>query len=201
MVAAQPPQPDDPRRMSEAEYLAFDAHSDVKHEYVAGVVYAMTGAGWNHNIINGNTQTTLNNQLAEEPCSVVSNDMRLKVQSDAVSFRYPDTMVVCGEPEFDGDRTDTLTNPVVIVEVLSPSTALKDHNEKLDEYIQIETLQHYVLISQHEAKVEVYTRQNAGQWLYIQAKGLDATVALPAVDCTLHLATLYAKVRFDRDEG
>jgi len=193
MIAAQP----EPLRMSEAEYLAFEAESDTKHEYVNGEVYAMTGATWNHNVINGNLQATLNSQLADQPCTAVSSDMRLKVASKTVSFRYPDTMVVCGEPEFATDGTNTISNPTVIVEVLSSSTALTDHNQKLDEYIQIDTVQNYLLISQQEAKVEVYTRQRGGQWLYTQAKGTDATVELAAIGCTLRLSKLYQKVNFD----
>ncbi|MEL6526871.1 MAG: Uma2 family endonuclease, partial [Chloroflexota bacterium] len=148
-----------------------------------------------HNIINGNTQTSLNSQLADKPCSVVSSDMRLKVESKSVSFRYPDTMVICGEPAFVDGRTDTISNPTVIVEVLSPSTALKDHNEILDEYIKIDSVQVYVLISQHEAKLEVYTRQTVGEWTYKPIRGLDATVELPSIGCTLALSKLYDKTR------
>ena len=197
MAVARPHEPD-PRQMSESDYLAFEETSTIKHEYVNGEVYAMTGAGWNHNLINGNTQTTLNSQLADKPCGVVSSDMRLKVESKSVSFRYPDTMVICGEPEFADDRTDTITNPIVIVEVLSPSTALKDRNEKLQEYISVSSVQEYVLISQHEAKVEVYTRQQSGTWLYTPLNGLDASIELTSIDCTLALAKLYAKVNFER---
>jgi Uma2 family endonuclease len=196
MAASQPTQPE-PILMSEAEYLAFEEGNDIKHEYVDGSVYAMTGAAWNHNLINGNTQTALNSQLADQPCAVVSSDMRLKVDSKTVSFRYPDTMVICGEPDFADGRRDTVTNPTTILEVLSASTALTDHNTKLDEYIQIESVQHYVLISQHAAKVEVYTRQSQGEWLYTQVKGLDASIELRAIGCTLSLAKLYEKVRFE----
>ena len=200
MAVKQPSQPE-PLLMSEAEYLAFDAERDIKHEYVDGKVYAMTGAGWNHILINGNTQTTLNTQLADKDCAIVSSDMRVKVASERASFRYPDTVVVCGAPEFADNRTDTLTNPMVIVEVLSPSTAVIDHNDKLDEYIQIESVQHYGLISQHEAKVEVYTRQGPGNWLYTQVKGLDGVVALASIECTPGLAKLYEKVCFDQSEA
>ena len=96
------------------------------------------------------------------------------------------------------DRRDTVTNPTVIVEVLSASTALTDHNAKLDEYIQIESVQNYLLISQHEAKVEIYTRQSDGQWLYSQAKGLDARVKLASIDCTVSLSKVYEKVEFEQ---
>lgn len=194
MVIAHPEE-QEPRLMSEAEYLEFEEKSDIKHEYKAGKIYAMAGAGWNHNIINGNTQTSLNSQLVGKPCSAVSSDMRLKVVSKSVSFHYPDTMVICGEPEFVEGRSDTISNPTVIVEVLSPSTALKDHNEKLDEYIKIASVQEYVLISQHEAKLEIYTRQTFGEWLYRPIRGLNASIELTSIGCTLALAKLYDKTR------
>jgi Uma2 family endonuclease len=195
MVAVQP---EHPPRMSESEYLRFEADSPIKHEYAAGQVYAMAGAGWNHNLINGNTQTVLNNHLAGKPCAVVSSDMRLKVTGKSVSYRYPDTMVICGEPQFAEKRSDTILNPTVIVEIVSPSTALTDHNEKLDEYLCIESLQEYVLIAQHEAKVEVYSRQYSGRWLYTPLKGLDATLELHSIGCVFPLQTLYAKVNFEQ---
>jgi Uma2 family endonuclease len=195
MVAAQP---EHPPHMSEAEYLRFEADSPTKHEYAAGQVYAMAGAGWNHNLINGNTQTALNNHLARKPCAVVSSDMRLKVTGKSVSYRYPDTMVICGEPQFAEKRNDTILNPTVIVEIVSPSTALTDHNEKLDEYLRIESVQDYVLIAQHEAKVEVYSRQHSGRWLYTPLKRLDAMLELHSIGCVLPLETLYAKVNFEQ---
>lgn len=192
MVAAQP---QEPLYMSEAQYLALEEQSDIKHEYVDGQIFAMAGTGWNHNIINGNVQTSLNNQLAGKGCSAVSSDMRLKVESKKVSFRYPDTMVICGEPEFVDERSDTISNPTVIIEVLSPSTALKDHNEKLHEYTKIESVQEYVLISQHEVKVERYLRQSDGNWLYTLLSGLSASIELPSIDCSLDLAKVYDKTR------
>lgn len=196
MVAAQPEQPP---RMSETEYLRYEADSQTRHEYAAGQVYAMAGAGWNHNLINSNTQTALNNHLAGKPCVVVSSDMRLKVTAKSVSYRYPDTMVICGEPQFAERRTDTILNPTVIVEIVSPSTALTDHNDKLDEYLRIESVQEYVLIAQHEAKVEVYSRQLSGRWLYTPLKGLDAMLELNSIGCLLPLETLYAKVNFEQN--
>lgn len=197
MVAAEPHK-QEPSHMTEAEYFEFEEKSEIKHEYSNGKVYAMAGAGWNHNLINGNTQTSLNSQLADKASAVVSSDMRLKVDSKSVSFRYPDTMVICGDPSFVDNRFDTVSNPTVIIEVLSPSTALKDHNEKLDEYIKIETVQDYVLISQHEAKVELYTRQAAGKWTYTQYKGMDANLELPSIACRLALSKLYEKVNFEQ---
>ena len=203
-MALAHPQSQEPLYMTQSDYLEFEEKSELKHEFVNGRVYAMAGAGLNHNIINGNLQTTLNNQLSDKPCIVVSSDMRLKVESDSVSFRYPDTMVMCGDIELADNRSDTVTNPSVIIEVLSPSTALKDYNEKLEEYTKIESVQYYVIVAQHTAKVEVFSRHESDKWLYEIISGLDSSVDLSAIGCTLSLTNLYAKtsdLRSDNDEN
>ena len=188
MLAAQ----QEPLRMSETDYLVFEEQSENKHEYVNGEIFAMTGASLTHTVICQNTGTTLNNQLVDSPCLVVSSDLRLKVQS-RVSFRYPDVMVICEEPQFVDNRVDTITNPTVIVEVLSPSTALTDRNEKLDEYTQLDSMQEYVLISQHEARIERYMRHESGEWLYRKVAGLESSIELPSIGCILALAAIYKK--------
>ena len=196
MVATQS-QPD-PLHMSEAEYLAFEDSSAIKHEFVAGKVYAMTGASLTHNLICQNTATTLSTQLDDTPCLVVANDLRLKVDSK-VAFRYPDVMVICDTPQYVDDRVDTIHNPQVIIEVLSPSTALTDRNDKLQEYMKLESVQEYVLIAQHTAQIERYTRQSSGEWLYKSVSGVDNIIDLRSINCVLALATVYKKVDFAGD--
>lgn len=191
MVAA--PNEQSPLQMTEAEYLAFEAGSETKHEFVNGNVFAMTGASFTHAVICQNCATTLATQLTDKPCTVVTNDVRVRVASK-VSYRYPDVMVICGEAEFYENHKDTLINPIVILEVLSPSTALVDRNEKLDEHMQIASLQEYVLVSQDNAKVERYLRQASGDWLYSKVIGLDGALDLPSLGCELALKTVYKKV-------
>ena len=200
MVAAQP-QEQFPQQMTIAEYFAFEEASETRHEYVNGQVYAMTGASWNHTVITGNTQAHLHTQLRGKSCVAIPNEMKLKVDSKSVSFRYPDLMVVCGEPQFFEKRKDTIINPTVIIEVLSPSTALKDRNEKLEEYIKNETLQEYVLISQHEAKVERFKRDESGEWLYKPVTGLDNRLELPSIDCVMELSALYEEIDFGKQDS
>jgi Uma2 family endonuclease len=197
MVAAQH-QEQEPSQMTEAEYLAFEEKSEIKYEFVNGRVFAMAGASWNHNVVCQSTSTTLDNQLADKPCFVVSNDLRLKVESK-VSFRYPDVMVIYGEPRFVDNRIGTIDNPTVIVEVLSSSTALEDHNAKLDEYTRLESVEEYVLISQDEAKIERYFRQDSGDWLYTKVKGREHSLNLLSIGCKLDLATVYKKIKLKGD--
>jgi Uma2 family endonuclease len=182
--------------MTEAEYLEFERRSDMKHEYASGDVLAMTGASWNHNVICQNTATSLGSQLADRDCTVVSSDMRVQIAA-ARAYRYPDVIVVCGQPQFMDDRMDTIRNPVILIEVLSPSTALVDRNEKLREYRQLSSLQEYLLISQNEPRIERFLRQDADNWLYTEVVGLDESISLPSVTCTLALSEVYKKVAFE----
>lgn len=185
----------EPLQMSEAEYLEFEKKSEIKHEFVNGKVYAMAGASLTHTLICQNTATTLANQLADTPCLVVANDLRLKVDSK-VSFRYPDVMVICDEPRYVDDRVDPVGNPQVVVEVLSHSTALVERNEKLDEYTRLDSVHEYVLISQYDAKIERYTRAESGEWRYKKVAGLDSEIDLPSIHCALDLSKVYNKVTF-----
>ena len=140
--------------------------------------------------------TQLNIQLAERDCIVTSPDARVHIATKG-AYRYPDVTVVCGELALLPGRNDTIINPIVLVEVLSPGTALQDHNEKLDEYVQIETLQVYLLVAQARAHVQRYLRQESGSWLYDIATDMDVEIALPPIDCALALSKIYQKVNFD----
>lgn len=185
--------------ITEADYLALEATSETKHEYANGEILAMTGASWNHNVICMNVGAQLNVQLADRNCTVTSNDLRLNVQSTR-SYRYPDVMVICGEPQFVNDRTDTINNPIVVIEVLSEGTEIIDRDAKLHEYLQIDTVQEYLLIAQSEAKIERYLRQQSGDWLYSRVTELSDTLTLPSIDCTLKLADLYNKVTLSNED-
>ena len=185
-----------PVRMTEAEYLAFEEQSEVKHEFANGKIYAMTGASWNHNVICANLSIAIGRQLIDKNCTIVPGDLRLKVTS-TLSYRYPDIMVICGQPNFVDKRTDTISNPTVIIEVLSAATALIDRNEKLREYRQIETVQIYLLVSQNEARVEKFVRQDKDAWVYTETIVLEKSLDLLSIGCVLVLADVYNKVSFD----
>jgi len=199
MVAAQD-YPDTPLRMSEAEYLEFEEQSDIKHEFRKGWVYAMTDASVRHNVITGNTITQLNIQLSGKKCSVSTSDTRIHIPHKG-TYRYPDISVFCGAPEFVDNRVDTIANPVLLVEVLSPSTAVTDYNEKQEEYTQIPSLQAYLIVSQHTPKVEWLLRYDSGKWLYDVVSGsagaLSGEISLPQFDVTLKLSDIYRNIDWD----
>lgn len=177
------------------EYLAFERASETRHEYFAGDIFAMSGASEQHILITGNTFSSLLVQLRKRPCKVYPIDMRVKVS--AIKYTYPDVSVVCGEPRFTDDKFDTLTNPIVIIEVLSPSTENYDRGKKFQHYMTLETFQEYILVAQDEVSVEHYIRQTDGRWLYSRAQTLAAEIKLPSIGCTLLLADIYDKVSFE----
>lgn len=177
-------------------YLAFDQESAEKNEFIGGDVYLMAGASTNHNIVVANIIIALGTQLRERPCIVFPSDMRVKI-SDLDDYAYPDVSVVCGSPEIERRQGETLLNPTLLIEVLSPSTEAHDRGRKAKDYRTISSLQEYVLISQDAPQLEHYVRQENGRWLLTERSGMDTSIELPATGCTLALADVYAKVDFE----
>ncbi len=186
-------------KMTEAEYLEFERASELKHELIDGEIVDMTGASFAHNVINLNVATALRNQLRGRPCSTVSSDMRVKMAKR--NYAYPDTSVVCGDPQFGDNGVDTLLNPTLIIEVLSPSTERYDRGKKFQAYREIEWLQEYVLIAQDSPRIERYVRQEHGFWQFADVSGLAAQIELVSINCTLALAEVYEQVTFTADDA
>lgn len=179
--------------LSAEDYLTLERSSEIRHEWVNGDIFAMTGASREHNLITLNTASTLHSQLRDRPCEVYSNDMRVKIDA-AGNYVYPDVVVVCDTPRFEDEHLDTLLNPILIVEVLSESTEAYDRGGKFTGYRTIESLREYVLIAQDEARVEHYLRQAQEGWLLTETSGLQGSLELPSIHCRLMLADIYAKV-------
>jgi Uma2 family endonuclease len=182
--------------MTEAEYLEFERASDTKHEYLDGRIYEMVGASENHNLICIYTSAALISKLRGRPCKVYPSDMRVQVQPSGL-YTYPDLSVVCGEAQLTDDRFDTLLNPIILVEVLSPSTEAYDRGQKFQHYRQLESLQEYLLIAQDSPRIERFLRQDNGVWVFNDAVGLESSLALTSIDCTLPLAEVYERVNFE----
>ena len=174
------------------EYLAFERKATTKHEYLNGQIVAMSGASFAHNFITVNIATHLNIQLMDGECRVATSDMRVKV-TEIDSYFYPDVVVVCGEPVPEDNIFDTLLNPTVIVEVLSPSTETYDRGEKFEHYQQITSLKDYILISQDKVHVEHYRRQE-NEWLQTEFAELEDVLSLRSVGCELLLQDIYRRV-------
>lgn len=185
--------------MSEVEYLAFERASEFKHEYVDGEIFAMAGASEAHNLICTGASFVLYSQLRGRQCKVYPSDMRLKVQATG-DQHYPDISVVCGEPRFADDVFDTLLNPTVIIEVLSPSSEAYDRGKKFQSYRQLTSLREYLLISQDSPHVERYLLNENDKWELTEASGLDSSVELTSIDCVMALADVYEKVDFSSED-
>jgi Uma2 family endonuclease len=174
-----------------AEYLAYERESKTKHEFVNGEAFAMAGASEDHNVISSNLVACIRPRLRGSSCRVFSSDMKLTIASADNATYYPDVMVVC-------DRTDNdpyvKQKPCLLVEVLSPSTAMLDRREKLFNYKQLESLQEYVLVSQSEVKVDLYRRDSDGGWL-VQSLGVGDTLHLQSIDLAIALSDIYEDVK------
>jgi Uma2 family endonuclease len=175
------------------EYLARERLAEYKSEYYNGLVYAMSGASLNHNKIVANVIAELVQQLKGRPCSALPSDIKVRMP-DSRKFFYPDVSVVCGEPQFHDQRSDVLLNPILIIEVLSESTAAFDRGEKFQAYQQMDSLKEYLLISQDKNIIEHYVRQTRELWNYTATVGLESSLHLPSIECTLRLEAVYDKV-------
>jgi len=179
------------------DYLAAERECvDAKHEYVAGQVFAMVGATFNHNLITANLARQLGNQLQSRPCTVLSNDMRLRIQA-ADACAYPDVVALCDKPAFYDGRKDVLTNATLVAEVLSPSTEGYDRGGKFAIYRNLPSLRQYLLIAQDHLAIDVFTRQPDGRWLLDAYTDPEASISCESIGCTLILREVYDKVEFE----
>ncbi|MDD5269076.1 MAG: Uma2 family endonuclease [Methylococcales bacterium] len=181
------------------DYLTLERSASYKSEFHDGQIYAMTGASRKHNLITVNIVGELRNQLKKRPCEAYINDMRVK-SIEARSYHYPDIVVVCGAPQFEDAQLDTLLNPTLLIEVLSPSTEAYDRGGKFANYRKIPTLREYLLVTQDQPSIERYVRQG-DVWILTEAVGLEASVPLESIECVLSLREVYDKVLDDADNN
>ncbi len=177
-----------PRHYTPEEYFKLEEASDVRHEYYEGEVFAMAGASVSHNLIKGNLVAALRPLARKQGCRVFDENVRLVI-SERSFYAYPDVMVAC-DP---ADRREAYQAryPVLIAEVLSPSTADYDRTEKFKQYQQLASLRHYLLVSQTAWVVEWFRRNEAGQWIYTLLTDPGSVLAIPDLRLELPLADLY----------
>jgi Uma2 family endonuclease len=182
-------------RWTADEYLAFEAKSDMRHEFFDGQIYDMAGGTEAHALIILNIAASFNGQLRRRPCKAYASEMLVEAGD---CYAYPDVTVVCGQSQIARrNGIDVLLNPTLIVEVLSPSTEKADRETKFDSYRGIVDFCQYVLVSQHKPRIECYTRDSAGTWAFNVVEGIDAVLELTAIGCTLALRDVYDKVTFE----
>jgi Uma2 family endonuclease len=174
------------------EYLEIEEKADYKSEYFNGQMWPLGGERPEHNLIAGNCSGELHSALKGR-FLVLSSDQRIRASAEGL-YAYADCSVVCGKPVCA--EKYTLTNPRVIVEVLSKSTEANDRGLKFTQYVQIESLEEYALVSQTEPRVEIYRRQSGGSWRWRAFSGVDAVAPFESVDCAIPLSEIYRGVEF-----
>jgi Uma2 family endonuclease len=179
-------------RITPEEYLALERTSEGRSEYVDGVVVAMSGGSEPHSVIAVNLMTLLNIHLRGRPCRVFTSDMKVH-RANTSRYFYPDVTVVCGESEFRDEHRDVLMNPLLLIEVLSGDTENYDRGTKFTSYIRLDSLQEYVLVSQHAPVVEHYTRQGPGDWHYTRVEGIEQSVTFSSVELVVKLSDIFDK--------
>lgn len=179
--------------ISENEYLELERQADIKSEYYQGEIFAMAGATKEHNKIVASIIGAISQALkGRKDCSYFPSDLRVHNNENGL-YTYPDVIIVCGKEEYLDDKFDTLLNPTVIFEVLSPATEDYDMGTKFKLYRTIPSLKNYVLISSTEFAGEVYTRSD-GNWILSTAKDKDDYIYISAIDYNLALSDVYAQI-------
>jgi len=183
--------------ISEEHYLTMEEVSPVRHEYFNGEIFQMAGASDNHNSIAMNISSELHQQLKKRQCKVYQNDMRLYIEKEEI-YVYPDVMVVCGKREFKKYKSlENLLNPILIVEILSDSTADFDKGRKFEHYRTIASFKEYLLVSQKNKQIMRYTKQSDGSWNLMDFIGDATEIELSSIECSLNTSDIYDKIEFD----
>ena len=179
------------------EYIAIERENDTRYEYHNGEIFVMAGGTIPHTDISGNVfyETTAKLRAKNSSCRPFNNDVKIQIQGER-RFVYPDMSVICGEPKTSEYYKDALTNPIVIAEVLSDSTANYDRGDKFFLYRKIETLKQYILIEQEKPQIEIYTRNEGDLWHIKRVSGLENSLTLTSLDIEIPLKDIYRNVDF-----
>jgi Uma2 family endonuclease len=172
---------------TEEEYLRLDRAAEFKSEFHDGEMFAMSGGSFNHAILSSEILAILHRQVPKE-CRVFNSDLRVKVPSGR-SYLYPDCGIVCGDPQLVSD--DNLLNPVLVVEVLSPSSESYDRGKKFEAYRTITSLREYIVIHQDRRHVEYHSKQDDGSWVLREYKGAESSFTIARLGVTVPLGELY----------
>ncbi|ERT03780.1 restriction endonuclease family protein [Lyngbya aestuarii BL J] len=181
------------------EYLELEEQAEFKNEYRNGEILPMAGGTTNHNKIAGNFYKRFPLTIQEQDYEVYIGDVKLWIPSDQ-TYTYPDIMVIEGEPIYQENRRDIITNPLLIVEVLSKSTQSYDQGDKFRSYRSIPSFKEYILIDQSSYYLEQYSKQTENQWLFKEYEGEDSVLTLDSVELQMSLGEIYERVDFEQTE-
>jgi Uma2 family endonuclease len=187
------------RYYSPEEYLELEEQSEFRNEYIYGEIRLMPGGTTNHNKIAGNFYKRFPDVIEDQNYDTYINDVKLWIEKYGI-YTYPDVIVIKGEPEYYGSGKTIITNPLVIVEVLSNSTKNYDKGEKFKYYRSIPSFQEYILIDQYSFAVEQYVKQREGQWIFQEYEGENSILKLDSVNFEIAFKDIYARVNFELSE-
>ena len=183
-------------RITPEQYLEIDRAAEIRSEYYDGQMFAMSGGLLPHALISAHLIASLSTELDGKGCDVATSDLRIRISPQGPFF-YPDVSVYCGDPELADNHKDTLVNPVVIIEVLSKSSESYDRGLKSAAYRSLPSLRNYVLVSQTEPRIEVFSRQINASWASNEFAGMDAVCYLSGIDCHISLTRIYKRIKFE----
>ncbi|MEH2364565.1 Uma2 family endonuclease [Nostoc sp.] len=184
---------------SPEEYLQLEETSESKNEYRDGEIIPMAGGTTNHNEIAGNFYANFKFTMRGKNYKIYMGDVKLWIQRYRI-YTYPDVMVIQGEPIYEGTGTTTVTNPIMIVEVLSKSTENHDRTNKFRFYRSIATLKEYIMINQYEYLVEQFNKNAEGQWVLTEYESVDAVLSLKSIGFQISFSDIYQEVNFEIEE-
>ncbi|GEO08617.1 Uma2 family endonuclease [Segetibacter aerophilus] len=181
------------KHITDQEYLAFERTSQERHEFYRGEIFLMSGASFKHNIIEDNLRVIIGGFLKGKKCRSFGSNLRIHIPKNTL-YTYPDILIVCDKPVFVDNEFDTLLNPAVIIEILSPSTGNYDRGAKFDLYREIESLKEYILIDSTSTHCIHYLKNADLTWTLSEAKNLADTFEVTAIALQLQLSDVYAGV-------
>ena len=184
------------KRYTASEYLALEEKAEFKSEFINGEIIPMAGASANHNKIALNFCRLLPLIIGDQMYEIFMSDMRLWMP-EYNRYTYPDVMVVAGEPVFVDQKQMEVTNPCLIVEILSNSTQTYDHDSKFRQYRSIPTFQEYILVYQHGYEVDHYIKESEDRWVLMTHKGEESVIKLTSMNLEIRLKDLYKRVKFE----
>lgn len=181
-----------------AEFINWERNAQTKHEYVDGRIIDMAGASIPHNKLLSNIIMNVGPVLKGKTCNIYPSDLRVYSVSKE-SYFYPDATIICGELEFSDEAKDTVTNPTVVFEILSPSTKDYDLGTKLYHYMQIKSMEQYIIIDSTNLFVHSWVRQKDGAWRFQESNEQTDQILIEPIDSMLHLEDIYEDIHFPND--
>lgn len=178
-----------------SEYLTIERSAAAKHEYFKGEIFAMSGASFRHNKIITNLNRAILPYIGSGDCEMFGSDLRVHIPENSL-FTYPDSIIICGEPEFLDEHFDTVTNPSVIIQILSPSTKNYDRGTKFTLYRSIPSLKEYILIDSESVCIEIFSQSQLKTWSLEEFKSVDDSFSIKAVSIDIRISRIYSGLQF-----